>query len=85
MASVASATINAEFKFEKRRGAFLVMHNPHMNVVPDEFCQETLDSAIFKNRKLVLVTEAFTCDGYVLYLSNKRQSLSRVQGDPRLT
>ncbi|EKM58694.1 uncharacterized protein PHACADRAFT_253181 [Phanerochaete carnosa HHB-10118-sp] len=75
---VADANFSTEIKFDKRRGAFLVMHNPCMSVVPDEFCRETLGIDLFNDRKIALITEAFTCDGFVLYLSSKKTESIRV-------
>ncbi|GJE89795.1 hypothetical protein PsYK624_059030 [Phanerochaete sordida] len=69
-----------EIKFNKRRGAFLIMHNPRMTVVPDEFCSSAtaLGIPFFQDRKISVVTAAFACDGYALYLSSKQQESVKV-------
>lgn len=70
-----NVALSVQVEFEKHRGAFLVMHNPRMHVVPDEFCHATIDNEILRGKKLI--TQVFQCDGYVLYLSNRRRSAGR--------
>lgn len=57
-----------------------------MSLVPDEFYQETLDNeslkAFFEDKKLLLVMESFSCDGYFLYLSSKSESLLKTAAQP---
>jgi hypothetical protein len=64
-----SLEFSTEFQFDKHRGAFLVMHNPRMTVVPDEFCFQSVNIELLKGKHVV--TEVFTCDGFLMYLSNK--------------
>ncbi|GJE92066.1 hypothetical protein PsYK624_082190 [Phanerochaete sordida] len=72
--SVGKVGFSTAINFDRHRGAFLVMHNPNMTVVPDElYRNETFAEKLFgKDKQLRIVTEVFTCDGYVLYLSNKK-------------
>lgn len=47
------------------------MHNPRMSIVPDEFLHATTQNEFLRGK--MLITQVFHCDGYVLYLSNKRK------------
>ena len=73
--TLADVALSVKIEFEKHRGAFLVMYNPRMHVVPDEFYYATVPNKILLGKKLV--TQVYWCDGYVLYLSNKRMSLAQ--------
>jgi len=76
----ANVAFSARVKFEKRRGAFLIMHKPRMVVVPNEVRRALLNGApqLFEKGELVLVTETFCSDGYVLYMSDKKEETVNV-------
>ncbi|KAI0308605.1 hypothetical protein OF83DRAFT_1160537 [Amylostereum chailletii] len=73
IAGLADAAVKAEFGFDSKRGALLVMHKPRTTRVPPEFLRAVTASsaATAALQGKALVTEAFACPAFVLYLSNK--------------
>ncbi|KAI0086785.1 hypothetical protein BDY19DRAFT_329722 [Irpex rosettiformis] len=68
LSSLASALLSVEVHFSKERGAFLIMHNVYMTVVPDELLAALKGNPSIKGKEVV--TQTFTCNGYAQYISN---------------
>lgn len=71
MGSVVGGAFKGQWKFDKSRGALLVMDQPETTVIADQLLTALI--GIKKLRGRYLVTEVFSCPDYVLYLSNKSQ------------
>ncbi|KAI0259830.1 hypothetical protein BC834DRAFT_598188 [Gloeopeniophorella convolvens] len=62
--------LKSKWKFSSKRGAILLMHEPQMTYVPDEFLSEVLKRKDILKDKCV-VNQVYTCSGFYMYLSNK--------------
>ena len=69
--SVVDGASISQWKFDKSRGALLVMDRPETTVIADQLLTALIGVENLLGR--CLVTEVFSCPGYVLYLSNKSQ------------
>ncbi|KAF7427960.1 hypothetical protein PC9H_007177 [Pleurotus ostreatus] len=66
---VVGGAFKGQWKFDKSRGALLVMDRPETTVIADQLLTALI--GVEKLRGRYLITEVFSCPGYVLYLSNK--------------
>ena len=66
---IAEASAKGQWKFAKKRGALLVMHQPRNDYIPPKvLLKKLIKVPDLKNK--YLVTETFTCPAYSLYLSS---------------
>lgn len=61
----------SRWQFNSRRGAILLMHEPRMTRVPDEFfsAPESLHLPVLKGKYVVY--QVWNCPGYYMYLSSR--------------
>ena len=69
VAGLADASIKGQWEFGTRRGALLIISQPHSSYIPPKvFLKNLVDIPALRNK--ALVTEVISCPAYSLYLSS---------------
>ncbi|OCB86598.1 hypothetical protein A7U60_g6276 [Sanghuangporus baumii] len=66
---IAEPTFGGQWQFGRTRGALLVLYKPRITRLPDELLEKLKETEWGQGKQIV--TEAHSCPGFVLYLSDK--------------
>ncbi|KAL5499233.1 hypothetical protein ACEPAH_1751 [Sanghuangporus vaninii] len=70
---IAEPTFGGQWQFGRTRGALLVLYKPRITRLPDELLEKLKETEWGQGKQIV--TEAHSCPGFVLYLSDKNKEL----------